>query len=413
MYRSLDEVHSRWPRRGAVVQCLEPRLLFAGTAFTIDPTRSSIAIVGQLNGQIPVTATAQDAAGKSLVTTYHGMVFANAAGGAITFDAGSAITADINGNWKPGSNPGLTNPGNVDVSEPSDYGAQFEFFGTPFEFAAARAIAFDTSSGSIPLAADGTFDSNQITVKSTSGTVFFDGTQGGSVDLTGRAGSNEANMAGSYTVANGIATLTVPISATDSETVTADDGTTADVLLTFSGQIVATASVAPASVSSAAFDYQQAPQTISLTFSKPVSGINPGNLKVQNVAGGATITPKSVTYNANTRTAVFTLPAVPLDGNYEATLAPTGISDGSGMPFNGGNNYAFDFYYLPGDVNHDRKVDFTDLLALAQGYGRPGTFSQGDLNYDGKVDFTDLLLLAQNYGRSLPAPVTAAALRFG
>ena len=58
---------------------------------------------------------------------------------------------------------------------------------------------------------------------------------------------------------------------------------------------------------------------------------------------------------------------------------------------------------LPGDVNSDGSVNFTDLLLLAQTYGRPGTWAQGDLNADGTINFADLLLLAQNYGQSAPA----------
>ena len=47
----------------------------------------------------------------------------------------------------------------------------------------------------------------------------------------------------------------------------------------------------------------------------------------------------------------------------------------------------------PGDANDDGKVDFADLLILAQNYGKsPGqTFSTGDFNNDGSVGFDDLL----------------------
>jgi Ca2+-binding EF-hand superfamily protein len=51
------------------------------------------------------------------------------------------------------------------------------------------------------------------------------------------------------------------------------------------------------------------------------------------------------------------------------------------------------------DFNKDGKVDFDDLLILAQNYGKPG-FEGGDANADGKVDFDDLLLLAQRYNSS-------------
>ena len=58
-------------------------------------------------------------------------------------------------------------------------------------------------------------------------------------------------------------------------------------------------------------------------------------------------------------------------------------------------------YALYGDANLDGKVDFNDLVILAQNYGKTGVFWQdGDFNYDGKVDFADLVKLAQNYGKS-------------
>jgi T5SS/PEP-CTERM-associated repeat protein/autotransporter-associated beta strand protein len=61
-------------------------------------------------------------------------------------------------------------------------------------------------------------------------------------------------------------------------------------------------------------------------------------------------------------------------------------------------------YTLAGDANLDSKVDFEDLVRLAQNYNTSGKFwSQGDFNYDGNVAFEDLVKLAQNYNTSLPA----------
>ena len=66
--------------------------------------------------------------------------------------------------------------------------------------------------------------------------------------------------------------------------------------------------------------------------------------------------------------------------------------------------------FIPGDVDGDGTVGFSDLLRLAQNYGATGaTWAQGDLNGDGTVGFADLLLLAQNYGDSVTSPATAAA----
>ena len=65
---------------------------------------------------------------------------------------------------------------------------------------------------------------------------------------------------------------------------------------------------------------------------------------------------------------------------------------------------------LPGDANLDGKVDFADLLTLAQNYGGTGLLWQnGDFTGEGNVDFTDLLTLAQHYGQG-PAAAQLAEL---
>ena len=60
------------------------------------------------------------------------------------------------------------------------------------------------------------------------------------------------------------------------------------------------------------------------------------------------------------------------------------------------------FTYTPvafGDANDSGKVDFADLLTLAQNYGQSGKeWEQGDFNADHSVNFDDLLILAQHYG---------------
>jgi hypothetical protein len=75
-------------------------------------------------------------------------------------------------------------------------------------------------------------------------------------------------------------------------------------------------------------------------------------------------------------------------------------------------DFSFDFFVLAGDANRDRKVDFNDLVVLAQNYHSTGgkTFAQGDFNYDGNVDFNDLVILAQRYNTGLAAPAPAAPL---
>ena len=66
---------------------------------------------------------------------------------------------------------------------------------------------------------------------------------------------------------------------------------------------------------------------------------------------------------------------------------------------------------LSGDANADGKVDFADLLTLAQNYGNTAAnWEQGDFNGDAMVNFSDLLALAQNYGGQINLASTFAAV---
>jgi hypothetical protein len=68
-----------------------------------------------------------------------------------------------------------------------------------------------------------------------------------------------------------------------------------------------------------------------------------------------------------------------------------------------------------GDASLDGRVDFGDLVRLAQTYNTSGgTWARGDFSGDGNVDFNDLVALAQNYNKSLPgaAPALAAGQSF-
>jgi len=67
-------------------------------------------------------------------------------------------------------------------------------------------------------------------------------------------------------------------------------------------------------------------------------------------------------------------------------------------------------YTKSGDANLDGKVDFADLVRIAQNYGaKPGmgAWNKGDFTYDGVVDFSDLIAIAQNYGAAMPAGAIA------
>lgn len=96
------------------------------------------------------------------------------------------------------------------------------------------------------------------------------------------------------------------------------------------------------------------------------------------------------------------------DGNYRLTIPAGNIRDAANNPM--AADLAYDFFVLAGDANRDRKVDFNDLVVLAQNYNTVDrTFAEGNFDYsaDGVVDFNDLVLLAQRYGHglSLASPI--------
>jgi hypothetical protein len=112
----------------------------------------------------------------------------------------------------------------------------------------------------------------------------------------------------------------------------------------------------------------------------------------------------SLVYFSATNVAQFSFPGFPAnalpDGNYEATLFASAVKDPSGNAM--AANYVFDFYFLNGDANHDKKVDTLDFNALAANFGGTGkNYSQADFNYDGIVDTLDFNRLAAQFGKTL------------
>jgi hypothetical protein len=75
------------------------------------------------------------------------------------------------------------------------------------------------------------------------------------------------------------------------------------------------------------------------------------------------------------------------------------LSDVAGNPFVG---VQFDFFFLNGDANRDRRVNLSDFNALASNFGQPNrNFAQGDFNYDGQVNLQDFNILASRFGNTL------------
>jgi hypothetical protein len=98
------------------------------------------------------------------------------------------------------------------------------------------------------------------------------------------------------------------------------------------------------------------------------------------------------------------------DGRFTATLSPAGIIDVAGNVLT--NSAALNFFFLRGDANRSASVNFADLLALSQNYGRTdANWSMGDFNYDSVVGFADLLLLSQRFNSSVLTTESVAPTR--
>jgi hypothetical protein len=170
-------------------------------------------------------------------------------------------------------------------------------------------------------------------------------------------------------------------------------------------------------VASAAFRHDLAAHAATVQFTEPLAAPLPESaVTVTNRATGVAVDPAkyAVAYDAATRTATVTFPGLPDGrlpvGDYRLTLDPAHARDRADNPLDGdadgtgGDAYVLDFHHLPGDATRDRKVDFDDLVKLAQSYDEVGgqTWADGDFTYDGTVDFADLVVLAQRYDTALP-----------
>lgn len=86
-------------------------------------------------------------------------------------------------------------------------------------------------------------------------------------------------------------------------------------------------------------------------------------------------------------------------GTFQAIVNSTPFAGLSFIPTYEANSLLLRASATPGDANLDAKVNFDDLLILAQGYGLSGRNWLGaNFNGDDLVAFDDLLLMAQNYG---------------
>jgi predicted outer membrane repeat protein len=164
--------------------------------------------------------------------------------------------------------------------------------------------------------------------------------------------------------------------------------------------------------------YDSSTQSVAVRFSADVlsSSLAASELVLINATTGLAIDCgllASVSYDAGSRTAVWSF-ATPLpDGNYHATLPANSATDPQGQPVLS-SDLNFDFFVLAADANRDRKVDISDLSILAMNWQGSGkAFSQGDFNYDGKVDAKDLGILSTHWQSVLAPPISAAPVGAG
>ena len=163
-------------------------------------------------------------------------------------------------------------------------------------------------------------------------------------------------------------------------------------------------------VTNSTFNYDISPQRLTIQFDQDVaSTIGDNDFQITGPAG---IPAHTFSYSQAYNTVTLGFLGVIPSGDYVLKTTASGIKNAGGtvMPA----DKFFSFYFLAGDVNHDRVVNFDDLIILAQNYNKHDkTFGQGNLDYspNGVVNFDDLIILAQQYGKSIVLPnVQAAAL---
>ena len=158
------------------------------------------------------------------------------------------------------------------------------------------------------------------------------------------------------------------------------------------------------------FDQRSAP-AVSLTFNEDVNA-DFSNLRLTNITTGEEIPSDHIRTFYDSAAHVLRVEFggtdfIPPDGNYRLTLPGSGVTDMAGNAMVG--DITSDFFFLAGDANHDRMVNFSDLVTVAQNYGGNGkTLDQGDFNFDGMVGFADLVVIAQKYGSTLAPPAALA-----
>ena len=209
----------------------------APVTFTIDPTRSSITLSGEVTIPLAGTYRFQPQGAGSLTTTYTGTIPVELAPPGIRFPGGGAVQANTNGSWQPTVGGGAG-------SAPADYGLMIS---PPLTtgYAAARNIRVDLTSPVISLT-NGGFDASLLVLTYLTNSTLLPSMDyrvssllpGNSTNGTALLTGSVANSPGVAFLTNGagLLTLVLPVNTTNVSTVGGDQAT-----LVLQGQVVATA----------------------------------------------------------------------------------------------------------------------------------------------------------------------------
>jgi len=195
------------------------------TVFTIDSTRSGLALSGAVAG---FTLTPQGSG--SLTNIYHGNINAQISGSTIQFTGSSMIAANTNGTWQPAVGGGSG-------SAPANYGGQASdgFFTA---YAALRNLVFDVTSAALPVTGTN-FDSSALVFSFASGSnseLDYNAViTSGQLALSGYSTNSIANEASVSTNGN-VEQLVIHIDTQFTFSLLSSD----DTPLTLVGQLVAT-----------------------------------------------------------------------------------------------------------------------------------------------------------------------------
>jgi hypothetical protein len=214
-------------------------------------------------------------------------------------------------------------------------------------------------------------------------------------------GTGTANSSGVWTITSSVlggGTYNIAANAT-SGTLTSNTSATLGVMI----------DTTPPTVAPATFQSDTS-QSLTYQFSESL-GVAPAtvNLQLQNLTTAAAVS-TAANYNAAAHSVTFTFPAgILADGNYQAVLSTSGVTDVAGNALSAGSTDTFSF--LNGDANHDGVVNTLDLNAIATNFGKTSgaTFSQGDFDYNGQVNALDFNIIAAHFGDQLTSSSQAAA----